>query len=83
MNPTNLAPSANQLAPDTAKIVTDQESKVTNEVGIVTTPDALVEDFWNNAISRLRMAIFENGEEAAPQSQGSFAIAIRNQRGFQ
>ncbi len=83
MNRISLAPRPNQHAPNTAKIVTDRESKVTNEVGIVTTPDAPVEGLWNNATSRLRMAIFEDGEETSAQSQGSFAIAVRNQRGFQ
>jgi hypothetical protein len=79
MSRINLAPRLNKHAPDTAKIVTDQESKVTNELGIATTPHAHVRPRASNKGSRFPSAIFS---EIAPVRRNVYsvsAIAVSNQ----
>jgi hypothetical protein len=58
MNAIILAPSATRFAPDTAKIVTEQESKVTNELGIATTPYSRVQSKLTLAVGDFHPQFF-------------------------
>lgn len=79
MTPNSLALSPYQLAPDTAKIVTDLESKVTNELGIATTPHARVpssfSSSWTIPDGNWSGTIGQN-----PLASGHLSIAMRNRR---
>ena len=79
MNPTKLAPRSNPLAPDPAKIVTDRGSKVTNELGRVTTPHAHVRPSASNKGSRFPSAIFWEDKPVHLNGYSVSAITVRNQ----
>ena len=79
MNRINPAPRPNQHAPDTAKIVTDGECKVTNEIGIATTPHAPVKPSASNKGSRFPSAIFWEDKPVRLNVYSVSAIAVRNQ----
>ena len=79
MKPASLAPSPNQLAPDTAKIVTDQESKVANEIGIVTTPHARVQSKLTSAVGDFHPQFFCEDDPVHRIAYSESTIAVRNQ----
>ncbi len=79
MNAIILAPSATRLAPDTAKIVTEQESKVTNELGIATTPHARVPSSVSVACA-IPDGNRSGGIGRNPLPSGLLSIAMRNRR---
>jgi hypothetical protein len=79
MNSPNLAASPNQLPPDTAKIVTDRESKVTNEIGGVTTPHARVPSSVSVACA-IPDGNRSGGIGRNPLPSGLLSIAMRNRR---
>jgi hypothetical protein len=79
MNQINLAPHLNKHASDMAKIVSDRESKVTNELGIATTPHAPVKLSASNRGSRFPSAIFWQDDPVRLNDYSVSAIAVRNQ----
>ena len=79
MKSASHTPSPNQLAPATAKIVIDLESKVTNELGIATTPHAPVKPSASNKGSRFPSAIFWEDKPVRLNVYSVSAIAVRNQ----
>lgn len=79
MSRINLAPRLNKHASDTSKIVSDRESKVTNELGRVTTPHAHVKPSASNKGSRFPSAIFWEDKPVRLNGYSVSAIAVRNQ----
>ncbi len=79
MTPKNLAPSPNQHAPNTAKIVTSRESRRTNKIGIVTTPHARVQSKLTSAVGDFHPQFFCEDDPVHRIAYSESTIAVRNQ----
>ena len=82
MKSASLAPSPSQLAPNTAKTLNDQESKVTNEIGRVTTPHARVPSSFSSSWT-IPDGNWSGSIGRNPLACGHISIAMRNWRTVQ